>query len=558
MLSRPRGRCRAESSGSRTAYECSFPRDRSRRGERTRDARPLALRRAVARRSVPLPERAGARQRLAALGHPSSLARDPARSRSQPPTAGPTASASTPGAATTRSSTRAAISSRSRITIATSGPTASWKRSGSACRAKRSIRSPASSFSSSTRSISSTPRAGRPRRLIDVGRLVRHDSRSAELLDDRRAARRVHDGDDDAVRGCEDARLGERAAVGSRDSDAAAAADDRAGLDSRRPSRRARAPRSPARRWCAGVATTPARRSRRYSRRRRTAFISSGTWSLLGTELPAPVITPRARDLNFTNEGGVCGTTRLLKNIGGLWLLQACRRSWAASRAGLRIRRAARRPRASTTDRSSRCSIRIIADSSSRPTWCRRFPITAGRPASSCPTRRPRSRAASSRASRSSIAWCSKSLESLIGSADRGNPDRRRRLAQPSAQSVHRGRDRLHRGGRARRSDRARQHRHADAGDRRGVVARRSAPHHRTLVPGGAVRTAVRRRMGRALRTFSGLRGDDLCLTRRQPLIRPPHHHPAGRLGCSKISGMSRRRRSSKPIRSTCCGIDPI
>ncbi len=61
-----------------------------------------------------------------------------------------------------------------------------------------------------------------------------------------------------------------------------------------------------------------------------TAFISSGTWSLLGTELKSPVITPKARDLNFTNEGGVCGTTRLLKNIGGLWLLQACRRSWAA------------------------------------------------------------------------------------------------------------------------------------------------------------------------------------------------------------------------------------
>jgi rhamnulokinase len=42
------------------------------------------------------------------------------------------------------------------------------------------------------------------------------------------------------------------------------------------------------------------------------------------------VITPRSRDLNFTNEGGVCGTTRLLKNIAGLWLLQSCRRSWAA------------------------------------------------------------------------------------------------------------------------------------------------------------------------------------------------------------------------------------
>jgi rhamnulokinase len=62
------------------------------------------------------------------------------------------------------------------------------------------------------------------------------------------------------------------------------------------------------------------------------AFLSSGTWSLLGTEVAAPVITPRALDLNFTNEGGVAGTTRLLKNIGGLWLLQACRRDW--SRAG--------------------------------------------------------------------------------------------------------------------------------------------------------------------------------------------------------------------------------
>jgi rhamnulokinase len=61
----------------------------------------------------------------------------------------------------------------------------------------------------------------------------------------------------------------------------------------------------------------------------RRAFLSSGTWSLLGIEMPTPVITPRSRDLNFTNEGGVCGTTRLLKNIAGMWLLQACLRSWA-------------------------------------------------------------------------------------------------------------------------------------------------------------------------------------------------------------------------------------
>jgi rhamnulokinase len=63
----------------------------------------------------------------------------------------------------------------------------------------------------------------------------------------------------------------------------------------------------------------------------KSAFLSSGTWSLLGAELPEPVITPKARDLNFTNEGGVCGTIRLLKNIGGLWLLQSCRRCWSAS-----------------------------------------------------------------------------------------------------------------------------------------------------------------------------------------------------------------------------------
>src|ERR1700686_2069843 len=61
-----------------------------------------------------------------------------------------------------------------------------------------------------------------------------------------------------------------------------------------------------------------------------TAFISSGTWSLLGTELDSPVITPEALRLNFTNEGGVNGTTRLLKNVMGLWMLQCCRHSWTA------------------------------------------------------------------------------------------------------------------------------------------------------------------------------------------------------------------------------------
>lgn len=58
------------------------------------------------------------------------------------------------------------------------------------------------------------------------------------------------------------------------------------------------------------------------------AYISSGTWSLMGMELPAPLLTPATRKYNFTNEGGVGGTIRLLKNIMGLWLVQECRRVW--------------------------------------------------------------------------------------------------------------------------------------------------------------------------------------------------------------------------------------
>ncbi|MDP6059287.1 MAG: rhamnulokinase family protein [Pirellulaceae bacterium] len=57
-------------------------------------------------------------------------------------------------------------------------------------------------------------------------------------------------------------------------------------------------------------------------------YISSGTWSLMGAETQAPVINDRCRELNFTNEGGIGGTTRLLKNIAGLWLLQECQRAW--------------------------------------------------------------------------------------------------------------------------------------------------------------------------------------------------------------------------------------
>ena len=58
------------------------------------------------------------------------------------------------------------------------------------------------------------------------------------------------------------------------------------------------------------------------------AYISSGTWSLVGVELDEPVLSPRAQALNLTNERGFGGTTRLLKNVMGLWLVQECRRAW--------------------------------------------------------------------------------------------------------------------------------------------------------------------------------------------------------------------------------------
>ncbi len=61
------------------------------------------------------------------------------------------------------------------------------------------------------------------------------------------------------------------------------------------------------------------------------AYLSSGTWSLMGIEVPAPIINEESARLNFTNEGGIEGTTRFLKNITGMWLLEQCRKVWKAA-----------------------------------------------------------------------------------------------------------------------------------------------------------------------------------------------------------------------------------
>lgn len=70
------------------------------------------------------------------------------------------------------------------------------------------------------------------------------------------------------------------------------------------------------------VAAVPAEKERTW------AYLSSGTWSLMGVEIPAAVIDQRTFERSFTNEGGVENTIRLLKNIMGLWLVQECRRCW--------------------------------------------------------------------------------------------------------------------------------------------------------------------------------------------------------------------------------------
>lgn len=58
------------------------------------------------------------------------------------------------------------------------------------------------------------------------------------------------------------------------------------------------------------------------------AYLSSGTWSLMGIELQEPIITEEAYQMNFTNEGGADGTIRFLKNITGMWLLEQCKKEW--------------------------------------------------------------------------------------------------------------------------------------------------------------------------------------------------------------------------------------
>jgi rhamnulokinase len=86
------------------------------------------------------------------------------------------------------------------------------------------------------------------------------------------------------------------------------------------------------------VVAVPAAKGERF------AYISSGTWSLAGLELDEPILTAEAQQANFTNEGGVDGRIRFLKNVMGLWILQECLRVWGTDDLPGLLREAATAP----------------------------------------------------------------------------------------------------------------------------------------------------------------------------------------------------------------------
>ena len=87
------------------------------------------------------------------------------------------------------------------------------------------------------------------------------------------------------------------------------------------------------------------------------AYLSSGTWSLMGIETKEAIINDRSFDLNFTNEGGIDGTTRFLKNICGMWIYERCRKEWKDAAA------------ASNTDMEALSHSALIAEAMKQPAF---------------------------------------------------------------------------------------------------------------------------------------------------------------------------------------------
>ena len=316
----------------------------------------------------PLPLPAGGRRRAACAGpsrrSSAGVEAGLARAREAAARGRSRASASTRGASTTASSTRRAACSRTRSPIATTARTARSSACCARCRARRSSRAPGIQFLqfNTLFQLDAHARDGLPagaRRLLMIPDLV---PPRALRLD----ARRVHERLDHAARStCARGAWADDLFARPR---AAARADARARRARRRRSAscgrqlqqelglgplRVVAPRDPRHRrapW-PGTPLEPG-----------WAYISSGTWSLVGVERTAPLVSEAVARANFTNEGGAFGTIRFLKNVMGLWILESCRREWEAGAArttSTRCSRAAaahRAPAAASSSPTTRAS----------------------------------------------------------------------------------------------------------------------------------------------------------------------------------------------------------
>ena len=433
----------------------------------------VGTRRAGADRGPPLPQRPGPPARRAPLGHPAPLPRGahrPARGRPAPPMAW-SASASTRGRSTTACSTRRVAWSASpwhyrdaRTDGVDRRPSTQVVPPGRPLRAQR-----ASSTSPSTPSTSSPPRRAAPS--FAVARADAAHPGPVRLLADRRpggaevtnasttgAARRPHrrswdHGADRPRSACRTALFPPLGAPGD------VIGPLRDGRPRRRPARPARRCRHRGRLPRHGLG------GRRRAGRRDAASPTSpaapgrsSAWSWT-----TPVLTEASRQANFTNEGGVDGAIRFLRNVMGLWLLQESLRTWALEgstetlpalliaagelprgRTGLRPRRpglpAARRH--AGPDRR-----RPASDSGRR----RRRPIRRWSAASSTASPRPTRRTV-------------REAVRALRAGRRGRPPRRRRRPQHAALPAHRGRLRAARPGRTR----SRRPRSATSSSRRG------------------------------------------------------------------------------------------
>ena len=125
------------------------------------------------------------------------------------------------------------------------------------------------------------------------------------------------------------------------------------------------------------------------------AYISSGTWSLVGVELDEPVLTDDSREANFTNEGGVDGQIRYLRNVMGMWLLSESDPYLGAGRPGHRVDRTAAEPGGRVSHPAADLRRRTIRACSPPGDMPKRISRPVRRAVTAVPPRRPNSPAAS-------------------------------------------------------------------------------------------------------------------------------------------------------------------